>query len=252
MNFSKMRYLKKYEGFANQTCDRCGKKANSMSMSYLNTEECCQECLEKEKSEPDYQEAKDRELEELKKGNRNYVGLRNEPIRISVDDAELINSYYLNEMVMTKFTDVTEEMNMDDWSFFNGYTPAHYGERDPENFKFRGGDRDSYAAERFVIKGFAINDLTKEQVLQLRDNKEFFSELATILKSIDNQNDEPQLTDKVFIQDSKGNNFTLWQGYNQVDVDESKMWRRGTYWVKIVLDFKNYQKDFSGIYLKRN
>jgi hypothetical protein len=73
-----MKHLKKFEGFSNQTCDRCGKKTNAMSMSWLNTDECCMDCLEAEKDEPDYILAKEKEAEEVRRGNYNYVGIRNE------------------------------------------------------------------------------------------------------------------------------------------------------------------------------
>ena len=73
-----MRHLKKFEGFSNRTCDRCGKQTNVMSMSWLNTDECCMDCLEAEKDEPDYILAKQKEEEQVKKGNLNYGGWRNE------------------------------------------------------------------------------------------------------------------------------------------------------------------------------
>jgi len=75
-----MKHLKKFEGLFNQTCDRCGKKTNTMSMSWLNTDECCMDCLEAEKDEPDYILAKEREAEEVRKGNYNYGGIRNESL----------------------------------------------------------------------------------------------------------------------------------------------------------------------------
>ncbi len=73
-----MKYLKKFEGFSNRTCDRCGELTNTMSMSWLNTDECCMNCLEIEKGEPDYILAKEIEAEEVRKGNLNYKGIRNE------------------------------------------------------------------------------------------------------------------------------------------------------------------------------
>ena len=73
-----MKYLKSFEGLSNSTCDRCGKKSTSMSMSWLNTDECCQKCLEEEKNEPDYILAKEIEAEQVKNGNYNYKGLRSE------------------------------------------------------------------------------------------------------------------------------------------------------------------------------
>ncbi len=67
-----------FEGLSNRICDRCGKKANTMSMSWLNTDECCMDCLEAEKDEPDYILAKQKESEQVRKGNLNYKGWRHE------------------------------------------------------------------------------------------------------------------------------------------------------------------------------
>ena len=71
-----MKYLKKFEGIFDRKCDRCGKQASVMGMSWLNDEECCKDCLEKEKDEPDYILAKEIEQEEVKKGNYNYKVIR--------------------------------------------------------------------------------------------------------------------------------------------------------------------------------
>ena len=59
-------------------CDRCGKPTRSVSGSWLNTEMICPDCQEAEESEPDYQLAKAKEEEEVKKGNYNYAGWRTE------------------------------------------------------------------------------------------------------------------------------------------------------------------------------
>ena len=56
-------------------CHRCDKKTNSHTMSWFNTELICMDCSNKEKSHPKYQEAKDKELEQVKKGNYNYEGI---------------------------------------------------------------------------------------------------------------------------------------------------------------------------------
>jgi hypothetical protein len=59
----------------NGKCDRCGKSNISLSGSWLNTDMLCLECAIKEPEHPRWQEAKDKELEEVKKGNYNYPGL---------------------------------------------------------------------------------------------------------------------------------------------------------------------------------
>jgi len=56
-------------------CDRCGKQTNCTTMSWLNTQTICMEGDKKEQDHPRYKEAKEREHQEVKKGNRNYKGL---------------------------------------------------------------------------------------------------------------------------------------------------------------------------------
>lgn len=59
----------------NLICDRCHKKMTAFSMSRLNTDWLCEDCLEAEMKHPDYEEAKERERQEVLKGNYNYEGL---------------------------------------------------------------------------------------------------------------------------------------------------------------------------------
>lgn len=56
-------------------CDRCKRTDVSLTMSRLNTDMCCPECLAKEKKHPRYQEALEAEMAEVRKGNYNYPGL---------------------------------------------------------------------------------------------------------------------------------------------------------------------------------
>jgi HAD superfamily hydrolase (TIGR01662 family) len=56
-------------------CHRCDKKTNTHTMSWFNTDLICMDCSNKEKSHPKYQEAKDKELEQVKKGNYNFEGI---------------------------------------------------------------------------------------------------------------------------------------------------------------------------------
>lgn len=90
-----MKHLKKFEGFSNRTCDRCGCQTNTMSMSWLNTDECCPACLEDEKTHPDYEEAKRRESEQVRQGNYNYPGLIED--RKLASTLKLICQLYKNE-----------------------------------------------------------------------------------------------------------------------------------------------------------
>lgn len=63
--------------FTQKYCDRCGKDLkNSRIMSMFNTDCICLDCKDKERSDPDYQKAVDAELEEVKKGNYKFKGIR--------------------------------------------------------------------------------------------------------------------------------------------------------------------------------
>ena len=56
-------------------CQRCGEKSNVTTMSWFNTDLLCMDCADKETKHPKFQEAKDRENEEVRKGNLNYEGI---------------------------------------------------------------------------------------------------------------------------------------------------------------------------------
>lgn len=58
-------------------CARCQKslKGISHSMSFFNTDICCLDCLEEEKKHPRYQEAKEAELEAVRRGDYNFPGI---------------------------------------------------------------------------------------------------------------------------------------------------------------------------------
>lgn len=63
--------------FSQRFCDRCGGSLEQgRIMSMLNTDCICLACKEKEKSRSDYKEAAAAELEEIKKGNYNYKGIK--------------------------------------------------------------------------------------------------------------------------------------------------------------------------------
>lgn len=56
-------------------CDRCGKETDIYTMSFFNTDEICMECRKKERVHPKFEEARKREVEEVRKGNYNYPGI---------------------------------------------------------------------------------------------------------------------------------------------------------------------------------
>lgn len=56
-------------------CKRCKKQTNITIMSMFNTDIICMDCKEKETKRPDYKLAREKELEEVRKGNYNYCGI---------------------------------------------------------------------------------------------------------------------------------------------------------------------------------
>ena len=54
-------------------CKRCGKEAEWLSMSFLNTQMCCDDCLRAECDHPQYKEAKEEEARQVRAGNYNYT-----------------------------------------------------------------------------------------------------------------------------------------------------------------------------------
>lgn len=63
--------------FKKTNCDRCKKDLRSglRTMSMYNTDCICENCKAEERKRPDYKEASQKELEEVKKGNYNYKGI---------------------------------------------------------------------------------------------------------------------------------------------------------------------------------
>ena len=57
-------------------CDRCGKDlSGGWTMSMFNTDHICMECKKKERQRPDYKQAQDAEIAQIKAGNYNFEGI---------------------------------------------------------------------------------------------------------------------------------------------------------------------------------
>ena len=63
------------KNWLNGYCDRCGEESDKFKGSIFNTQMCCMKCIEKEQKHPDYNKAREIELEEVKKGNYNFEGI---------------------------------------------------------------------------------------------------------------------------------------------------------------------------------
>jgi hypothetical protein len=57
------------------TCQRCGKETLSYTMSFFNTQEICPECTERERAHPEFERAREAELEACRGGNLNFPGI---------------------------------------------------------------------------------------------------------------------------------------------------------------------------------
>jgi len=67
--------LMKNEFLSQEKCSRCGGALGARTMSRMNEDVLCMDCVELEKAHPRYQEASEAELEQVKAGNYNYLGL---------------------------------------------------------------------------------------------------------------------------------------------------------------------------------
>jgi len=56
-------------------CQRCYNETRVHTMSRFNTQEICMDCVKKEKVHPEYENARKREAEEVRKGNYNFEGI---------------------------------------------------------------------------------------------------------------------------------------------------------------------------------
>ncbi len=64
--------------FTQKNCDRCGKDLKGGRIMSMFNEDCiCMECKDKETRYKDYEKAREKEIEEVRKGNYNYKGIRN-------------------------------------------------------------------------------------------------------------------------------------------------------------------------------
>lgn len=65
--------------FIQKTCDTCGGNLDAgRTMSKFNTDCICMDCAEKEKLDKGYAAAVQADIEEIKKGNFNFKGIRGE------------------------------------------------------------------------------------------------------------------------------------------------------------------------------
>jgi hypothetical protein len=63
--------------FTQKYCDRCGKDLKHGRIMSMFNEDCiCMKCKDKETRDKEYKKAVDAELQEVRKGNYNFKGIR--------------------------------------------------------------------------------------------------------------------------------------------------------------------------------
>jgi hypothetical protein len=61
--------------FTKKSCDRCGAELKIRIMSMFNEDVICMSCKEKEMEHPKYNEAREADMNEIRKGNYNFKGI---------------------------------------------------------------------------------------------------------------------------------------------------------------------------------
>lgn len=62
--------------FTKKNCDRCGKDLQDGRIMSMFNEDCiCMKCKDEETKHKDYNKARDREIEEVRKGNYYFKGI---------------------------------------------------------------------------------------------------------------------------------------------------------------------------------
>ena len=62
--------------FSQENCDRCGGSLkDGRIMSIFNTDCICMSCKEQERKRPDYKLAQQADIEQIKSGNFNFLGI---------------------------------------------------------------------------------------------------------------------------------------------------------------------------------
>lgn len=56
-------------------CDRCGADALASTGSYFNLDQICMTCAERERQHPDFERARQVEIEACQRGDYNFAGI---------------------------------------------------------------------------------------------------------------------------------------------------------------------------------
>ena len=56
-------------------CDRCGNDTSAFTTSYFNTDTICMDCCEIERAHPQFEHAREVELQAVQNGDYNFPGI---------------------------------------------------------------------------------------------------------------------------------------------------------------------------------
>jgi hypothetical protein len=79
-------------------CARCKKEVSVHTMSRFNTDNCCIDCIEREKKHPKYQEALRAENAAVKMGDYNFPGIGCPPELYHLPAAKTIARFPLSNL----------------------------------------------------------------------------------------------------------------------------------------------------------
>ena len=97
-------------------CERCGKETNVHTTSWLNTENICEECSDKEKNHPVYGFAKESERRAVQNGDYNFPGVLNGLVYKTQGEANLLARIKYNdnpENIFNAWDSVINSMSYD-------------------------------------------------------------------------------------------------------------------------------------------
>ena len=100
-------------------CQRCGTETNSHTMSMFNMQDICLTCKEEERKHPKYDEARQRELEEIKRGNYNFEGIGWDGLTYEERIRWFVSNYYETGMEYLSLLETMKNEDLDNFKWYD-------------------------------------------------------------------------------------------------------------------------------------
>ena len=100
-------------------CQRCGTETNSHTMSMFNMQDICLTCKEEERKHPKYDEARQRELEEIKRGNYNFEGIGWDALTYEERIKWFVSNYYETGMEYLSLLVTMKNEDLDNFKWYD-------------------------------------------------------------------------------------------------------------------------------------